>query len=72
MMKLEIYIKIIISIGLIVAFYFLFGTEIVNKLEAKDIETTRNEEETSIIPSPGLPKQWLIDNTYINEHWMNL
>ena len=56
-MMLEIYLKIIISIGLIVAFYFLFGTEIVNKLEAKDIETTRNEEETSFIPSPGLHKQ---------------
>ena len=53
MQSLESYIRIIISIGLVVAFYFLFGGEIIKRLKAKDIETTRNEEETANIPSPG-------------------
>ena len=53
MQSLEAFIRIIISIGLLVVFYFLFGAEIFKRLKAKDIETTRNEEETSAIPSPG-------------------
>ena len=53
MQSLEAFIRIIISIGLLVVFYFLFGAEIFRRLKAKDIDTTRNEEETSAIPSPG-------------------
>ena len=54
MISLEAYIRIFISIGLVVVFYFLFGEEIIVKLKVKDIEITKNEEETSVIPSPGL------------------
>ena len=53
MQNLETFIRIIISLGLVVVFYFLFGAEIFRRLKAKDIDTTRNEEETSAIPSPG-------------------
>ena len=58
MQSLETFIRIIISLGLVVVFYFLFGAEIFERLKAKDIETTRNEVETSAIPSPGLYNQY--------------
>ena len=54
MLSLEIYIRIFISIGLVVVFYFLFGEDIILKLKTKDIEITKNEEETSVMPSPGI------------------
>ena len=54
MFSLETYIRIFISIGLVVVFYFLFGEDIILKLKKQDIEITKNEEETSVIPSPGL------------------
>ena len=54
MLSLEIYIRIFISIGLVVVFYFLFGEDIILKLKKQDIEITKNEEETSVMPSPGI------------------
>ena len=57
MLGLETYIRIFISIGLVVIFYFMFGEDIILKLKAKDIEITKNEEETSVIPSPGFNRK---------------
>ena len=54
MLSHETYIRIFISIGLVVVFYFLFGEDIILKLKTKDIEITKNEEETSVMPSPGI------------------
>ena len=54
MLSHETYIRNFISIGLVVVFYFLFGEDIILKLKTKDIEITKNEEETSVMPSPGI------------------
>ena len=54
MLSHETYIRNFISIGLVVVFYFLFGEDIILKLKTKDIEITENEEETSVMPSPGI------------------
>ena len=77
MLGLETYIRIFISIGLVVTFYFMFGEDIIFKLKAKDIEITKNEEETSVIPSPGFKKKNLYElkrkkvNDYFNNFIFN-
>ena len=52
MKRIEDSIRVLISLTLILAFYCMFGVQILERFKAKDIGHTKNEEETSIIPSP--------------------
>ena len=45
-------IRLLICLALMFVFYFMFGAQNIDRFKAKDIEITKNEEETSIIPSP--------------------
>ena len=47
------YIKISISVLLLVVFYLLFGKESIAKLRKGGISVSRNEEEPQIIKEPG-------------------
>ena len=47
------YIKIVISVLLVVVFYILFGEESIAKLRKGGISVSRNEEEPHIIKEPG-------------------
>ena len=53
MKRIEDSIRVLISLTLILAFYCMFGVQILERFKAKDIGHTKNEEETSIIPSPS-------------------
>ena len=47
------YIKIVISVLLVVVFYILFGEESIAKLRKGGISVSRNEEEPQIMKEPG-------------------
>ena len=53
MKRIEDSIRVLIILALILVFYCMFGAEIMERFEAKDVEHTQDEEETSIIPSPS-------------------
>ena len=53
------YIKIAISIILVVVFYILFGQESIAKLKKGGISISRNEEEPPRIKEPGYTCQIL-------------
>ena len=52
MKRIEDSIRVLISLAFILVFYCMFGAEIMERFKEKDVEQTKNEEETSIIPSP--------------------
>ena len=52
MNKIEYSLRLLISLALMLVFYCMFGAQNMDRLKEKDTETTKNEEETSIIPSP--------------------
>ena len=52
MKRTEDSIRVLISLALMLMFYCMFGEQNMDRLKAKDIETTLNEEDTSFIPSP--------------------
>ena len=52
MKRIEDSIRVLISLALLLMFYCMFGKQNMDRLKAKDIETTLNEEDTSFIPSP--------------------
>ena len=53
MNKIEYSLRLLISLALMLVFYCMFGAQNMDRLKEKDTETTKNEEETSIIPSPS-------------------
>ena len=56
------YAKIIISLILVIIFYFLFGQESIAKLKKGGISISRREEQPQNIKEPG------IINTFQNVH----
>ena len=52
MRRIKDSIRVLISLALILVFYFMFGVQIMERFKANDVGNTKNEEETSIIPSP--------------------
>ena len=51
-MNNEYSLRLLISLALMLVFYCMFGAQNMERLKENDIETTKNEEDTSIIPSP--------------------
>ena len=50
---IEFSLRLLISFALVLVFYFMFGAQNMDRIKAKDIEITINEEDTSIIQSPS-------------------